>query len=252
MKRWKLTIEYDGSSFCGWQRQLHDLSVQQTIEDAITKFSGETATLHVAGRTDAGVHAYAQVAHFDLEKDVSAETVQGALNFHIRPHPIAIIAAEEVSQEFHARFNAQARSYRYLLINRRAPLALMEKKAWHFPRPLDLEPMQKAAALLIGHHDFSTFRAHGCQSNSPLKTLDILTIAQKDDTFSFFTKARSFLYHQVRNMVGTLAMVGTHQWSIEDFESAFKAADRTKGGPTAPPDGLYFWSVDYGDPSTGR
>ncbi len=245
MTRWKLTLEYDGTGFCGWQRQEHDLSVQQVLEEAILKFSGEAAALHVAGRTDAGVHAKAQVAHFDLEKEFDAKTVESAINFYVRPHRVCVLAAEEVPETFHARFDAKQRSYRYLLVNRRPPLALLAHRAWHFPRPLTLAPMQEAAALLLGKHDFSTFRAAHCQANSPIKTLDKLTVAQDGYTFVFETEARSFLYHQVRNMVGTLAMVGTGQWSVADFAAAFAAADRTKGGPTAPPEGLYFWGVAY-------
>ncbi|MDX9688842.1 MAG: tRNA pseudouridine(38-40) synthase TruA [Alphaproteobacteria bacterium] len=245
-QRWKLIIEYDGRSFCGWQRQEHDPhSVQQVIEDAITAFTGEQARLHVAGRTDAGVHALAQVAHFDLEKEVDVAAVEGAINFHVRPHPVSILRAMPVSEDFHARFSAQARSYRYMLSNRRAPLALMAGRAWHFTRPLALGPMQQAAAMLIGHHDFSTFRAKHCQANSPMRTLDKLDVTQEGDVFLFDVKAKSFLYHQVRNMVGTLVMVGTGQWSLDDFAVAFAAKDRAKGGPTAPSDGLYFVNVDY-------
>lgn len=247
MTRWKLTLEYDGGGFCGWQRQEHAFSVQQALEEAVEKFSGEAATLHVAGRTDAGVHARAQVAHMDLAKDYDAREIMGAINFHVRPHRVVVTEAEAVPETFHARFGAKQRAYRYLLINRRAPLALMAGRAWHLPRPLELAPMQQAASLLLGHHDFSTFRAHHCQAKSPMKTLDRLDIAQAGDTFQFETEARSFLYHQVRNMVGTLAMVGTGQWSVERFAEAFAAADRTQGGPTAPPEGLYFWSVLYAD-----
>ncbi|MDD2324805.1 MAG: tRNA pseudouridine(38-40) synthase TruA [Alphaproteobacteria bacterium] len=243
--RWKLVIEYDGSGFCGWQRQASVPSVQQTIEDAIFAFSGERVTLHVAGRTDAGVHALAQVAHFDLEKQVEPHTVYGAINYHVRPAKVSLLSAQVVPTDFHARFDAKARSYRYLIANRSAPLALSAGKAWHVPRPLEIEPMQKAASLLLGKHDFSTFRASHCQANSPWRTLDVLDIAREGEVIVFFTKARSFLYHQVRNMVGTLTMVGAGQWSVEDFEAAFKAADRTRGGPTAPSEGLYFQDVFY-------
>lgn len=243
--RWKITIEYDGSGFFGWQRQAEGTTVQQVIEEAIRAFSGETVTLNVAGRTDTGVHALGQVAHFDLEKDFEPHAICGAINYHVRPHRVSILAAEAVSQEFHARFSAKSRSYRYLLVNRHAPLAIRAGHAWHYPRPLTLAPMQKAAALLIGKHDFSTFRASHCQANSPIRTLDVLDVSQHGDDYLFEVKARSFLYHQVRNMVGTLVMVGSGQWSIQDFETAFRAADRTKGGPTAPSDGLYFQGVEY-------
>lgn len=245
MTRWKLTIEYDGTGFCGWQRQTHDLSVQQVIEEAIQKFAGETTVLHVAGRTDAGVHARGQVAHVDLARATNADEVQGALNFHVKPHRVAILNVEQSSEDFHARFSAKARTYKYTIINRRAPLALMADQAWHVARPLALDPMRKAAALLIGNHDFSTFRAHNCQAASPVKTLDLMDIEQDGAIITFTTRARSFLYHQVRNMVGTLAMAGTGQWSVGDFAAAFNAADRTKGGPTAPPQGLCFWEVAY-------
>ncbi len=245
MTRWKITIEYDGRAFSGWQRQEHAFSVQEAIETAITRFTGETVHVQAAGRTDAGVHALAQVAHFDLEKEVKANEVMGAINFHVRPAPIAILDAVQVDPDFHARFSAKGRAYRYVVVNRRGPLALEAGKAWHVPRPLDIEPMQQAAACLLGHHDFSTFRAQGCQAKSPLKTLDTMNIRRVGEHVLFETAARSFLYHQVRNMVGTLVMVGSGQWSVTDFEQAFAAADRTKGGPTAPPDGLYFTGVLY-------
>jgi len=243
--RFKLTIEYDGTPFCGWQRQAHDLSVQQVLEDAIHKFSGETVTLHVAGRTDAGVHARANVAHFDLVKETDADTVRDAVNFHVRPHRVVIREVEAVSEEFHARFSAQARSYQYTILNRRAPPALLADQVWHVAKPLKFIAMQEAANMLIGHHDFSTFRAQHCQSNSSLKTLDRLDISAEGEIITFYTRARSFLYHQVRNMVGTLALVGTGQWSLDDFKTAFAARDRSKGGPTAPPQGLVFWEVYY-------
>ncbi len=245
MARWKLTLEYEGTGFSGWQRQANAVSVQQVMEEAILKFSGESVTLHVAGRTDAGVHARGQVAHVDLAKDVTADVMQGALNFHVRPHRVAVVKVEAVGAEFHARFGAVARSYRYTVVNRRAPLALMAHQAWHVAKPLTLAPMQDAAKILIGRHDFTTFRAQHCQANSPIRTLDAMDIAQDGEVFVFATRARSFLYHQVRNMVGTLVMVGTGQWSVEAFAAAFAAADRAKGGPTAPAQGLCFWDVTY-------
>lgn len=245
MTRWKLTIEYFGAGFCGWQRQPHNLSVQQVIEEAIEKFSSESVTLHVAGRTDAGVHAFAQVAHFDLNKETTADTVRDAINFHVRPHKVVVLNAEAVGEEFHARFEAQYRRYFYQILNRRAPSALLGELAWHIARPLDVETMQQAAQMLIGKHDFSTFRAQHCQSNSPIKTLDELTIRPDGDLILFEVQARSFLYHQVRNMVGTLALVGNGQWSLDDFRQAFEARDRAKGGPTAPAHGLFFHSVGY-------
>lgn len=245
MIRWKLTIEYDGTEFCGWQRQAHDFSVQQAVEEAVTKFSSEIVALHVAGRTDAGVHARANVAHFDLVKETDADTVRDALNFHVKPHRIAILKAEAVPEDFHARFSAKARSYRYQILNRRAPPALLEGRVWNIQKPVALTPMQEAARLLLGQHDFSTFRAQNCQANSPLKTLDRMDIAADGELITFHTRARSFLYHQVRNMVGTLALLGTGQWTLDEFKTAFAARDRTKGGPTAPPHGLTFWEVEY-------
>lgn len=245
MSRWKVTIEYDGSGFSGWQRQAEVFTVQQALEEAIEKFSGATVTSHVAGRTDAGVHALAQVAHFDLAKDTDPDTVRDALNYYLKPHPVAILHAEMVADDFHARFSAKGRAYRYLIITRRAPLALMGQRAWHLPRVLDTEAMQQAADHLLGQHDFSTFRARDCQANSPIRTLNLLRVSRIDEHILIEAKARSFLYHQVRNMVGTLVMVGKCQWSLEDFKAAFAACDRTKGGPTAPPYGLYFDYVDY-------
>ncbi len=245
MTRWKITLEYEGSGFCGWQRQAHDLSVQQVVEEAIQKFSGETVNLFAAGRTDAGVHARGQVAHFDLVKNTDADTVRDAVNFYVKPHRVAIRLAECVNEDFHARFSALSRTYRYHILNRRAPPVLLAEQAWHVPKPLKLEPMREAAKMLIGKHDFSTFRAANCQSNAPIKTLDFLGIVQEGELFTITTRAKSFLYHQVRNMTGTLVLVGTGQWSLADFTAAFAAADRTKGGPTAPAQGLCFWEVEY-------
>jgi tRNA pseudouridine38-40 synthase len=245
MTRWKLTIEYDGGGFCGWQRQATEPSVQQTIEEAIQKFSDETVTIHGSGRTDSGVHAKAQAAHFDLEKITTPEVIRDALNFYIRPQRAVILGVEQVADDFHARFSAKNRSYRYQIINRRPPLALDADHAWHIIKPLDIKPMQQAADLLIGTHDFSTFRAKDCQSKSPVKTLEKLDVTQTGDSIFIDTTARSYLYHQVRNMVGTLMMVGTGQWSQDDFRAAFAAKDRAKGGPTAPPQGLFFWQVKY-------
>jgi len=245
MTRWKLTLEYDGSSFSGWQKQANALSVQQVLEEAVQKFSGETVTIHAAGRTDAGVHARAQVVHFDLEKDTTDAIVRDALNFHVKPHKVVVLQAEAVSGEFHARFDAISRSYRYQIVNRRVPLALLAQQAWHVSKPLSITPMQEAAKVLIGKHDFSTFRAQFCQSKSPVKTLDQLEITQDGEIITIHVSARSFLYHQVRNMAGTLVLVGTSQWTVDDFKAAFAARDRTKGGPTAPPQGLYFWGATY-------
>jgi tRNA pseudouridine38-40 synthase len=245
MTRWKLTIEYDGTGFCGWQRQTHDISVQHVLEDAIRKFSGEDASLHAAGRTDTGVHAEGQVAHVDLNKETTADTIRDAVNFHAKPHKAVILAAEPVPNTFHARFSARGRRYRYQILNRRAAPALLSDYVWHMPRLLDIAAMRQAAAHLIGQHDFSTFRAKNCQAQSPVKTLDRLDIAAEGDMIIFRVEARSFLYHQVRNMVGTLAQIGTGQWTLPDFKTAFAAKDRTKGGPTAPPQGLFFEAAFY-------
>lgn len=245
MPRWKITVEYDGGAFCGWQRQENAPSVQQSIEEAITSFCGEETRLHVAGRTDTGVHALAQVAHFDIQKQTDADTVQGALNHYLREKPVSILKVEAVGEDFHARFSALRRSYMFRVISRRAPLALDAGRAVYVPRVLILAPMQAAAALLIGQHDFSTFRAADCQSNSPIKTMDVARVEQQGEEFRFYFTARSFLYHQVRNMVGTLIYVGTGQWSVDDFRAAFEAKDRKRGGPKAPPQGLYFIGVDY-------
>lgn len=245
MTRYKLTVEYDGSGFHGWQRQANAVSVQQTLEEAIKSFSSEDVTLHVAGRTDAGVHARGNVAHFDLQKEATGDVVRDALNFYVRPNRVVVVDAEAVADDFHARFDAVARSYRYLIINRRPPLALLANQAWHVPRPLQIEPMQDAAKHILGKHDFSTFRAQGCQANSPIRTLDFCDIRQEGEQISFHVGARSFLYHQVRNMVGTLVMVGSGQWTVDDFVKAFEARDRRAGGPTAPSQGLTFWGVSY-------
>lgn len=250
MKRWKITVEYEGSGFCGWQRQGHDpRSVQQTLEEAVEKFSGESVTLHVAGRTDAGVHAYANVAHFDLQKETSSDTIRDAINFYVRPHQVSVLKVEEVSNDFHARFDALGRSYVYRVLNRRAPSALYPFQVWHIAKSLSVENMQSAASLLIGQHDFSTFRAQNCQAKSPVKTLDRLEVTRSGEIIEFLVDARSFLYHQVRNMVGTLSLVGSGQWTLEDFKSAFVACDRKAGGPTAPAEGLFFRQVIYPDKS---
>jgi tRNA pseudouridine38-40 synthase len=246
MTRWKLTLEYDGHGFAGWQRQADDVTtVQGVLEDAIRKFSREDVTLHVAGRTDAGVHALAQAAHVDLAKETDGETIRDALNFHVKPHLVSVLSATKMSDDFHARFSAKARSYEYHILNRRSPPALYTGYVTHVVRPLDENAMQRAAEILIGQHDFSTFRAANCQSNSPIKTLDHFILRRDNDHVIAFVKARSFLYHQVRNMMGTLILVGTGQWTEEEFKQAFAAKDRTKGGPTAPPEGLYFQGVTY-------
>lgn len=245
MTRFKLTVEYDGGPFVGWQRQDNGPSVQQAIEEAILKTTAETVTIHAAGRTDAGVHALGQVAHADLDYQIEADRLCDALNFYLRPTPVAIIAAEQVSEDFHARFSAKGRAYCYRIVNRRSPLTVDLGRAWHVKSPLDVPAMQKAAQLLLGHHDFTTFRASQCQAKSPMKTLDRLDVHRIGEDIEIIAEARSFLHHQVRNMVGSLSMVGIGKWSADRLKAALDAKDRAKGGPTAPPDGLYLTAIRY-------
>ncbi len=245
MQRWKLTIEYDGSGFHGWQMQKDARSVQSTIEDAIKKFCDEDVRIHVAGRTDAGVHALAQVCHADIDRPTDGDTVRDAINYYMRPHPAVILNAEPVTTDFHARFSATSRQYMFRVINRPRQLTIDRGHAVHFYKPLELKPMQEAAAVLLGHHDFTSFRADGCQSPSPMKTMLDTRVEQIGNEFRFYFSAKSFLYHQVRNMVGTLFFVGTGQWSVAEFQRAFEAKERAKAGPTAPPHGLYFVGVTY-------
>ncbi|HVJ42707.1 MAG TPA: tRNA pseudouridine(38-40) synthase TruA [Dongiaceae bacterium] len=245
MTRFKLTIEYDGGPFVGWQRQENGPSVQQAIEEAILKTTAEAVTIHAAGRTDAGVHALGQVAHADLDYRIEADRLRDALNFYLRPTPVAIIDAEQVAEDFHARFSAKGRAYCYRIVNRRSPLTIDLGRAWHVKSPLDVPAMHKAAQLLLGHHDFTTFRASQCQAKSPMKTLDRLDIHRIGEDIEVIAEARSFLHHQVRNMVGSLSMVGIGKWSADRLKAALDAKDRAKGGPTAPPDGLYLTAVRY-------
>lgn len=245
MPRYKLQIEYDGTPFLGWQRQTSGVSVQGVVEEAILRFCQTDVTVIAAGRTDAGVHATGQVIHVDLPGDLPADTVRDAINFHLKPHPVAVRAAEQVDADFHARFSATGRAYLYRIINRRAPLTLDLGRAWRIPVRLDAEAMAAGARQLLGHHDFTTFRAKECQAKSPLKTLDALEVVRVDDEIRITAAARSFLHHQVRNMVGTLRLVGEGKWSPENVRTALKACDRAKGGPTAPPQGLYLTGVRY-------
>lgn len=245
MPRYKLTIEYDGRGFVGWQRQDNGLGVQQVVEEAVHGFSGETATVHVAGRTDAGVHALGQVAHVDLGRDWPADTVRDALNAHVRPHAVSILDAVAVDDEFHARFSATRRGYLYRILNRRPPPALDRGFVWWVPAGLDAAAMADAATVLLGRHDFTTFRAAQCQANSPERTLDAIEVSRAGEEIHFRLRARSFLHHQVRNIVGTLRLVGEGKWTRADVKRALEARDRNAGGPTAPPDGLYLTDVDY-------
>jgi tRNA pseudouridine38-40 synthase len=245
MPRYKLTIEYDGRPFCGWQRQAHDLSVQQVLEEAIARFSGETVTTQAAGRTDAGVHALGQVVSFDLSREWDPFKIREALNFHTKPHPVAIVEAEAVPETFEARFSATARHYEYRILNRRARPALDDGKVWHVPVVLDADAMHAAAQLILGRHDFSTFRAAECQANSPIRTLDRFDVSRQAEMIVVTASARSFLHSQVRSMVGSLKLVGDGKWQPRDFRAALDAAERARCGPLAPPDGLYLTAVSY-------
>jgi tRNA pseudouridine38-40 synthase len=243
--RFKFTLEYDGGDFVGWQRQENGMSVQQVLEEAVFKTCAETVTAHAAGRTDAGVHATGQVAHVDVEKEFTPDKLQAALNFHLRPWPVSIIHSELAPPDFHARFSATGRAYLYRIINRRPPLALEVGRAWLVNAPLNAAAMHDAAQVLVGKHDFSTFRASLCQAQSPVKTLTRLSVSRAGEEIDIIAEARSFLHHQVRNMVGTLRLVGEGKWSRDDVRAALEAHDRTKGGPTAPPQGLYLTGVKY-------
>ncbi len=245
MPRYKLTIEYDGTPYVGWQAQDNGPSIQASLTDAIAAFAGERATVFGAGRTDAGVHALGQVAHVDLAKDWDTGNVRDAINFHLRPQPIAVLAAERVADDFDARFSAIKRHYLYRISNRRADLALDVSRTWRVPRPLDSEAMHAAAQQLIGKHDFTTFRSTECQANSPLKTLDRLDVARDGDDLRITTSARSFLQHQVRSMAGSLVHVGEGKWSPADLAAVLEARDRARCGQVAPPHGLYLVRVDY-------
>ncbi|HZD91149.1 MAG TPA: tRNA pseudouridine(38-40) synthase TruA [Pseudolabrys sp.] len=245
MPRYKLTIEYDGAPFSGWQIQAAETTVQGVLTAAVAAFAGESALVQGAGRTDAGVHARGQVAHIDLARDWDTDTVRDALNAHLRPHPVAVLAAERVADDFNARTSALKRHYLYRIINRRPDLTLDAGHAWRVPRPLDVTAMHAAAQRLIGKHDFTTFRAAECQAKSPVKTLDQLDVSRHGDEVHVTASARSFLHHQVRSMVGSLVLVGDAKWSADDLERALQARDRTACGPVAPPDGLYLMRVDY-------
>ena len=245
MERIRITIEYDGGRYVGWQRQAEHRSIQGEIEAAIERLAGEKVTLKGAGRTDAGVHALGQVAHFDLASGFPLSKVCGGLNAHLRDQPISILSAERAEADFDARFSAKARHYRYRILNRRSPPAVDRGRVWLVPQSLDLAAMRAGAAILIGNHDFTTFRSADCQSKSPTKTLDRLEVDRVGEEFVFAASARSFLHSQVRSMVGTLAKVGAGAWPADRVAKALGACDRTACGPVAPPDGLYLVSVDY-------
>jgi tRNA pseudouridine38-40 synthase len=243
--RFRLTVEYDGGPFMGWQRQAHGPSVQQAIEEAIRAITHESVTLHAAGRTDAGVHALAMTAHVDIAKPITPFRLADGTNAKLRPLPVAILGAREVSEDFHARFSCIGRRYLYRIANRRAPLALDAGRAWRVPVVLHADEMNRAAQLLVGRHDFTTFRSAHCQAQSPVKTLDRLTVRRLGEEIEIEAAARSFLHHQVRSMVGCLELVGRGKWTAKDLKAALDARDRAALGFNAPPDGLYFVEALY-------
>ena len=245
MPRYRMLIEYDGRPYCGYQAQRDLPSVQSSIERAIKAFCGQDVRLHAAGRTDTGVHATGQVVHADLDKDWRAAVVRDALNAHLMPEPISVLAAEVADPDFHARFSATGRRYLYRILTRRSPPALDRGRVWHFRKALDAEAMHDAAQLLLGHHDFTTFRDLKCQAKSPLKTLDVARVWREGEHILLSFAARSFLHRQVRSMTGSLAEVGVGRWTADDFRAALEARDRRACGPVAPSDGLYLTGVEY-------
>ncbi|HTH98606.1 MAG TPA: tRNA pseudouridine(38-40) synthase TruA [Stellaceae bacterium] len=251
MPRYKLTLEYDGTGLAGWQRQAREPSVQSHLEDAFRKLTGLDIFVQGAGRTDAGVHATGQTAHVDLPDGYREHEIRGAINFHLKPAPIAVLLAEAVGEDFHARFSATGRRYLFRILNRRAPPALERDHVWHVPVPLDADAMHAGAKFLVGHHDFTSFRATECQARSPMKTLDRLDVARVGEEIHIVAAARSFLHHQVRNMVGTLALVGSGKWQPERVGTALAQRDRSVAGPTSPPQGLYLTDVLYGSVENG-
>ena len=247
MPRYRIDIEYDGTPFVGWQRQAAGASVQGALEDALFAFCGERVGLRAAGRTDSGVHALAQVAHFDLERERDPLRIREALNYHLKPLPVAVLHCTQVATDFDARFSAIKRHYRYRILNRRARPALDQNRVWWVSVPLDEKRMAAAAQYLIGKHDFTTFRAAQCQAASPVKTLDRLDVVRHGDEVEIRASARSFLHHQVRSLVGTLKHVGDGHWQVGDVRRALQARDRSACGVVAPASGLYLIGVDYAD-----
>jgi tRNA pseudouridine38-40 synthase len=245
MPRYRLTLEYDGRPFVGWQRQDNGPSVQGALEEAIERFSSLRVTVTGAGRTDAGVHARGQVAHFDLEKQFALDKVRDALNHFLRPQPVVVLEAVLAPEDFHARFSAIKRHYRYRILNRRSPPAIDQGFVWHVTTALDTDAMHQAAQVLVGKHDFTTFRAAECQAQSPVKTLDRIAISRQGEEIHIETEARSFLHHQVRSFVGSLKLVGEGKWRARDLADALSACDRSRCGPVAPSDGLCLMKVDY-------
>jgi tRNA pseudouridine38-40 synthase len=245
LPRYKLTIEYDGAGLVGWQRQPQGLSVQEALETAVTNFCGERVTVYGAGRTDAGVHALGQVAHLDLARQADSDSLRGALNYYLRSTAISVLSAEPAPSSFDARLSAVERIYVYRILNRRAPAALERGRVWRVATPLDSEAMHEGAQYLVGHHDFSTFRDRLCQAKSPLRTLDSLAVRRFGDEIRIEARARSFLHRQVRNMAGSLKLVGIGRWQPKDLAAALAARDRRAGGPTAPPGGLFLVEIRY-------
>ena len=245
MPRYRLTLEYDGGPYRGFQAQAGLPTIQASLERAVTAFCGESVRVHAAGRTDAGVHATGQAAHFDLEKHWSPQTVRNALNAHLRPEPIVVLAVEAAPLDWHARFSATGRRYRYRILNRLSPPALEQGRVWHVKKPLDAEAMHAAAQVLVGHHDFTTFRDLACQANSPMKTLDAAAVRREGCEVVLEFASRSFLHRQVRSMTGSIAEVGVGRWTADDLKAALDARDRRACGQVAPADGLYLTGVDY-------
>lgn len=249
MPRYRLTIEYDGTPYVGWQTQENGRAVQQVLEEGVFGFTGERVRVFGSGRTDAGVHARGQVAHIDLAKDWPLDTVRDAMNYHMRPEPVAVLAAERVDETFDARFSAVQRHYLYRMVDRRAPLTLEARQAWLVHRPLVAEAMHEAAQVFLGLHDFSTFRASECQAKSPIRTIDAISVTRVGPEVHLQVAARAFLHNQIRSFAGTLKLVGEGKWGAGDVRSALDAKNRKACGPVAPPQGLYFMQVDYGVPS---
>lgn len=243
MTRYKINLEYDGTDLIGWQENAQGPSVQSLLQDAIFQFCGEKTDVYSAGRTDAGVHALNMIAHFDLEKETDAQTVMRAMNFYLTDKPVSVLKCEKVSDEFHSRFDCVKRYYKYIVCNRNAPVVLNKNRVWWVPQKLDVDAMKNSAQKLIGKHDFTSFRAAQCQAKSPIKTLDSITITQNGDEIIFEFSARSFLHHQVRNMVGTLVEIGMDK--PYDIDEIFNAKNRSAAGINAPACGLYFVNADY-------
>lgn len=245
MPRFRITIEYDGVPFIGWQRQDNGPSIQAALEAAVLQLTGEPAVVYGAGRTDGGVHARAQIAHFDLSKDWRLDKIRDGFNFYLRPNPIIVLEAEQVEPDFHSRFDAVYRHYVYQIVNRHSPLTFGRELAWHVKRPLDVDAMNEGAQHLIGKHDFTTFRSTHCQSKSPVKTMGELSVVRTGDTIEILASARSFLHNQIRSIAGSLKLVGEGKWQPEQMAQALTAVDRQACGPVAPAHGLYLLKVDY-------